>query len=114
MTARADPLVYGNVTAMSDGYESEKMVERYLLDQCDKQGWLCWKWTSPGRAGVPDRIIVGPPGGPVTVELKQTNGRLSIQQVTNFRMLAHHGWPVHIAWSKQDVDDLMTVLLWQP
>lgn len=41
----------------------EKDIETYLYNECLKRGWLCEKFTSPGRRSVPDRIITAP--GPV-------------------------------------------------
>ena len=36
----------------------EKQVETYLKEQVEKRGGICWKFESPGTAGVPDRIVV--------------------------------------------------------
>jgi hypothetical protein len=47
---------------MSTVYSStrlpERSVERKLTEGVKRVGGLCWKWVSPGRAGVPDRIVV--------------------------------------------------------
>ena len=40
-------------------------------------GGVFWKFTSPGRAGVPDRLAVFPDGRVVFVELKTETGRLT-------------------------------------
>ncbi|EAC3065848.1 VRR-NUC domain-containing protein [Listeria monocytogenes] len=36
----------------------ESKVEKYLREQVNKRGGLCWKFTSPGTRGVPDRIVM--------------------------------------------------------
>lgn len=40
-------------------------------------GGACFKWTSPGTDGVPDRIVILPDGRVIFVELKTETGRLS-------------------------------------
>jgi hypothetical protein len=37
-------------------YVREKVIENYLCEEAKKIGGLCYKFTSPGRRGVPDRI----------------------------------------------------------
>lgn len=38
----------------------EKDIDQHLVKRCRQAGMLCWKFTSPGRAGVPDRVVMGP------------------------------------------------------
>ena len=52
----------------------EKEIEKKLTDTVRKQGGLCLKWTCPGWAGVPDRIILLPGGRVVFAELKRPKG----------------------------------------
>lgn len=48
----------------------ERDVE-YALAQAVKQaGGLCWKFTSPALAGVPDRIVILPQGHVGFIEVK--------------------------------------------
>ena len=37
----------------------EKEVEAYLKKVANKNGFLCYKFTCPSTAGVPDRILMG-------------------------------------------------------
>ncbi len=53
----------------------EHEIEAHLLVRCREVGFLCMKFTSPGRAGVPDRVVVTP-AGTVFVETKRPGGRL--------------------------------------
>ena len=48
----------------------ERTVEQALTRAVQAHGGLCWKFTSPGLAGVPDRIIVLPGGHVGFVEVK--------------------------------------------
>lgn len=54
----------------------EKDVEGYLRREIEKMGGLCLKFTSPGNAGVPDRIIILPGGRVWFAEIKTTGGRV--------------------------------------
>jgi hypothetical protein len=38
----------------------ESKIEKYLREQCERYGALCEKHVSPGRRGVPDRLISWP------------------------------------------------------
>ena len=48
----------------------ESTIEARLAREVRKLGGLCYKFTSPGAPGVPDRIIILPGGLVVFVELK--------------------------------------------
>ena len=47
----------------------EHEIERKLVDAVKAKGGICWKFVSPGTAGVPDRIILMPNGRIAFVEL---------------------------------------------
>ena len=36
----------------------EKQIEKYFTDKLKELGCIVWKFTSPGTAGVPDRIVI--------------------------------------------------------
>ena len=36
----------------------ERDIEIHLLHEVKKRGGICWKFASPGTAGVPDRVVV--------------------------------------------------------
>lgn len=87
----------------------ESAVEQHLLTRCRGNGYLCLKFVSPGRAGVPDRIIVAP-GGTVFVEVKRPGGRLRrLQQVTIAR-LKSAGGEVFVVDGRSAVDALVDEL----
>ena len=57
---------------------SEKKLERYCCQLAESKGWVAMKLVSPNRAGVPDRIFLGPKNGEVLfVEFKGPNGVVS-------------------------------------
>lgn len=48
----------------------EKIIEEKLTKTVKQNGGVCWKFTSPGTAGVPDRIVLMPGGRIAFVEVK--------------------------------------------
>ncbi len=60
----------------------EAEIERRFAWVVARMGGKTWKFTSPGRSGVADRIACLPDGSTWFVELKAPDGRLSrLQQV---------------------------------
>lgn len=58
----------------------EKTVEAYLVERVRALGGTAYKFTSPARANVPDRIVILPPGRIYFVELKRPGGKLTCGQ----------------------------------
>lgn len=52
--------------------DSEKLIERKLVDAVKAKGGLCVKFYSAYQRGVPDRIVLMPQGRVYFVELKST------------------------------------------
>lgn len=74
----------------------ESELERILIDEVRNVGGKAFKWISPGNDGVPDRIVVIPPGRIVFVELKADKGRLSPQQKIQISRLRGLGADVRV------------------
>jgi hypothetical protein len=53
----------------------ERDIERYLVRRTIEHGGVAYKWVSPGRAGVADRIVLLPGGKVWFVELKTAKGQ---------------------------------------
>jgi Holliday junction resolvase len=68
----------------------ESDIERYLVQRVNAMGGLCWKFTSPGTAGVPDRIVVMN-GHTVFVEVKAPGEIPRPLQVKRFRQIDDKG-----------------------
>jgi len=88
----------------------ESKIEAYLREQCARRGWAAMKWVSPGNAGVPDRIIIGPACGPVAVEVKTKGGRLAPLQRGMHAYLASLGWKPYVVWTYGDIDNMISEL----
>lgn len=57
--------------------ERERDIEARLRRGIGRLGGLALKFSSPGEAGVPDRLVLLPGGRVCFVELKTVRGRLS-------------------------------------
>lgn len=69
----------------------EKIIEEKLMKECASHGFTCLKFTSPARAGVPDRVVISPVGV-VFVELKAPGQKLrKLQQAMHQKMRATGG-----------------------
>lgn len=84
----------------------ERDVERYLVKECEKRGWLCWKFVSPGRRGVPDRIVIRH-GGVAFVEVKRKGGRVSPLQVRRIEELTRRGVAARVVKTKGEIDEMI-------
>ena len=68
--------------------QRETDIEKFIGSEVRKEGCLWYKFTSPGNAGVPDRILVLPTGEVWFVELKDDKGILSpIQMAQQHRLI---------------------------
>ncbi|ECS0227396.1 VRR-NUC domain-containing protein, partial [Salmonella enterica] len=48
----------------------ENLIEKHLVTEVKKAGGIAYKFVSPGRRSVPDRIVLLPGGRLVFVECK--------------------------------------------
>lgn len=85
----------------------ESDIETRLVRLVRERGGLCWKFVSPGNAGVPDRIVVTPRGRTIFVELKTKNGRLSPQQRRQIQALCLRGAEVRVLYGLEQVKDFV-------
>lgn len=82
----------------------EKDIEQKLRTMVKRRGGLCWKWVSPGQAGVPDRVVLLPGGRLIFVELKRPkDGKLSRLQVNRKLKLEKMGFPHWVIWDEEDL-----------
>ena len=86
---------------------AEAYVEDYLRKESRRRGWLCYKFVSPGRSGVPDDIIVTDRGVVAFVECKSSTGRLSALQVAQITHLQEHQTIVRVVFSRDEVDKVL-------
>lgn len=85
----------------------EKDIEKHLVDLTRRAGGLCFKFTSPGRTGVPDRIVIYN-GQTFFVELKRPGEEPRPDQVYIHEEMKKRGIFVYVLDSKQSVEEFLT------
>lgn len=81
----------------------ERRVEAYLVKQVKAAGGMCIK-SPPTTFGVPDRMVILPPGVVYLVELKSKNGVLRpIQRVFHARA-RRSGLVIPVLSTKEEID----------
>ena len=84
----------------------ESTIERRLVERVKQLGGMALKFTSPGHAGVPDRIVIVP-GHVYFVELKQLHGSLTPLQIETHNRLRDLGVDVRTLYGKDYVDGFL-------
>ena len=82
----------------------ETQLEHYFMRVMEMKNCLCWKFVSPGMAGVPDRIVIPPWGRVIFVELKAPGKRLRKLQKVRREQLKAQNVDVWVIDSKEKVD----------
>jgi hypothetical protein len=85
----------------------EKQIEQRLKREVEKRGGLALKFTPPGWAGAPDRIVLMPGGHVAFVELKAPGGRVRPLQWKRIDELRAMGFHVAVINSVDGVDDFI-------
>ena len=85
----------------------ESTIEARLVREVRKRGGLCYKFTSPGNPGVPDRIGILPGGITVYVELKTEIGRLAKIQKWQIEELRRRGAAVRVLKGMEQVMEFL-------
>jgi hypothetical protein len=83
----------------------EKIVENHFVWAVERAGGKTWKFTSPGRKGVADRIACLPDGSTWFVELKTKGGRLSALQKMFMSDMALLNQNYACLWTIEQVDE---------
>jgi hypothetical protein len=85
----------------------ESDIEHYLGLRVKSLGGISYKFTSPGRVGVPDRIVVLPDARLVFVELKATGKKPLAHQLREHARLVALGQRVEVIDSLAGVEGLL-------
>lgn len=93
----------------------ESTIEGLLVQGAARAGWLALKFVSPGNAGVPDRILIGPNRQIIFVELKTETGRLTTMQTYQIARLRGFGHDVRVLYGadavKRFINEICTARL---
>lgn len=87
--------------------ESEKVIERKLVEYVKKGGGLCIKLLSSQYIGLPDRLCLFPNGKLVFVELKSTGQKPRKIQVSVHNKLRALGFRVEVIDTLDGVDNFI-------
>ena len=88
--------------------ESEKVIERKLVERVKKAGGLCIKLLTSQYIGLPDRLCLFPNGKIIFVELKSTGQKPRKIQVFVHNKLRGLGFQVEVIDSIEGVENLVT------
>ena len=81
----------------------EKEIENYFVWTVERKGGRTYKFTSPSRRGVADRIACLPDGNTWFVELKTKGGRLSELQKLFANEMALLKQKYACLWTKEQI-----------
>jgi hypothetical protein len=89
----------------------EKDLERKVVAYAKSKGVLCYKFSSPGNRGVPDRILIGPTGRIAFLELKREGQKPTALQLHTIDKLraqgCNAGWVDNLKSAKAIIDNLV-------
>ncbi|WP_069648965.1 VRR-NUC domain-containing protein [Caloranaerobacter ferrireducens] len=85
----------------------EKEIESRLKREVERKGGLALKFTSPGIAGVPDRLVLFPGGRTFFVEIKSPGKKLRPLQVKRKKQLEALGFKVYVIDSLEAVEEFI-------
>ena len=88
----------------------ERDIERVLTRAVKDRGGMSFKFVSPARAGVPDRIVIAPGGRVSFVELKTIGGALSKKQSWQIERMLKLGADVHVLYGMTDVLEFINIM----
>ena len=87
----------------------ESEIERHFVWTVERMGGVTYKFTSPGRKGVADRIACLPDGSTWFVELKTKGGRLSPLQKMFAADMAALNQKYACLWTKEQVNEFAAI-----
>ena len=85
----------------------EKHIERNLVQAVRRMGGLAPKFTSPGWAGVPDRLVLLPGGHLAFVEVKAPGKTLRPLQVRRKGQLEALGFRVYCVDRPEQIPEIL-------
>ena len=85
----------------------ERDIERYLVRRVKDLGGVAYKFTSPSRRGVPDRLCVFPDGISVFIECKAPGKKPTVLQTHEIERLRNLGQQVFVVDSKESIDEIV-------
>jgi hypothetical protein len=88
----------------------ENEIEATLVKAVKAVGGVCWKFTSPGTAGVPDRIVLMPSGRIGFVEVKAPGETPRPLQRLRIRTLRRLGFKAFVLDSPEQIGGIIDAI----
>lgn len=88
----------------------EKSIEAKLVAAVKARGGVCWKFTSPGTAGVPDRIVMMPFGRIGFVEVKAPGEKPRQLQQLRIKTLQRLGFKAFVLDSPDQIGGIIDAI----
>ncbi len=85
----------------------ENEIEAKLVAAVKAVGGVCWKFTSPGTVGVPDRIVLMPSGRIGFVEVKAPGKAPRPLQKARHRLLRQLGFRVYVLDDESQIGGIL-------
>ncbi|EAG3226877.1 VRR-NUC domain-containing protein [Listeria monocytogenes] len=85
----------------------EKQVEQALVKAVKANGGICPKFTSPGLAGVPDRLVLMPNGKLGFVEVKAPKKKPRALQFYRMKQLTDLGFQCFVLDKIEQIPELL-------
>lgn len=74
----------------------EKHIEAKVCAYARSKGCLVYKFSSPGHAAVPDRLLITPDGFAWFIEFKRSGAKPTPAQLREHQRLQDYGMIVHV------------------
>lgn len=81
-------------------YIRENSIEDHLVKEVKKAGGIAYKFISPGRRSVPDRLVLLPDGKVIFVECKAPGEKPTAAQLREHKKIRALGFTVRVLDSK--------------
>ncbi|HHD4762900.1 VRR-NUC domain-containing protein [Atopobium minutum] len=85
----------------------ERIIEQAIVKAAKARGGLALKFTSPGFAGMPDRLLLLPKGHIGFVEVKAPGKKPRALQLARHRQLRNLGFQVFVLDNKEQIDEIL-------
>ena len=86
----------------------EKQTEQKLVQEARKNGGICPMLTSPGFAGMPDRLLLLPHGRMAFVEVKAPGEKPQPLQIARHGMLRRLGFKVYVLDGEEQIQKIIS------
>ncbi len=92
---------------------NESAIEKEIVLHARKLGLLCYKFSSPGHRGVPDRLFFNKRGKALFLEIKRSGAKPTALQEYELRALGRFnvlaGWVSSVDKAKLFLDDFAEI-----